>query len=83
MVSKKSTMESTSSKNLDDFTTKYRVGAEYALVPVFPERGGPRVRFDLAMMKRHLVIRPAWEIGEHDPDSIAIDRMTTPSFLPT
>jgi hypothetical protein len=73
IVSKKNTMEPASSKNLDYFVESYRAGAEYELVPVVLVNNEPKVRFDLALIKRHLVIRPAWQVSEHDPDGIAIE----------
>lgn len=67
-------MEPESSRNLDSFLTRFERLGRYFIAPAcFRESGDqPDVFYDLCIGKRELVVRPAWQIGEHDPDRVAI-----------
>lgn len=74
MLSRINRMEVQSSQNLDMFLDVYDRQGRFALVPM-KMRGQPQVtdfRFDLAIMKRELAVRAAWEIGPHDTDLSAL-----------
>lgn len=73
-VSRINRMDPTSSANLDRFLESYRRTHEYLLMPAkvkadSVESWAPK----LGILKRELVVRPAWQIGRHDPDGSAID----------
>ncbi len=68
-------MTPTSSVNLDNFVAAYRETGGFFLAPVLmsTSRGviGETVR-ELAIAKRELDIREAWQVGENDPDRVAL-----------
>jgi hypothetical protein len=74
-VSRINTMTPSSSTNLDRFLNKYRGDGIFFLVPGHIEPGDTVPSFDqqLAISSSQINVRPAWEIGEHDPDVIGID----------
>lgn len=62
------------SKNLDLLLSEFNAAGCYFLAPAIMSTGAgqPHILSDLGIMKRELGLRPAWQIGENDPDSLAI-----------
>jgi hypothetical protein len=60
-------------RNLEMLQTAFEHFRCYFLIPmIFQDRKSqPRMLLELAILKQELIVRPAWEIGENDPDSIA------------
>lgn len=75
MVSRYHTMRPDSSINIDRFLAQYRKVGKYGLAPASGQdaSGRPQFVFDLAVGKEDLYVRPAWQVGENDPDFVAID----------
>jgi hypothetical protein len=73
-VSRLQTMTPSTSANLDRFLNKYRKDGKFYFAPGHVEPGEtvPSFHPDLAIVCSQLTVRPAWEIGEHDPDVIGI-----------
>ena len=74
IVSRVNEMKPKDSSNLDGFVEAYDKKKRYILVPAEPGPNGigwwaP----ELGIKKSELNIRPAWEIGEHDPDRVGIN----------
>jgi SEC-C motif len=73
MVSRINEMTPRSSANLDRFLEAYRNAQRYLLLPA--QAGVDEITGlapDLGITKRELFVRRAFEIGRHDPESIAI-----------
>jgi hypothetical protein len=68
-------MDPPDSKNLEAFRVRYERVRKYRILPAFmPDATAkPEPFFDLAISKQMIRICPAWQIGENDPDSVAID----------
>jgi hypothetical protein len=67
-------MHTTTSANLDQFLERYNAKKKYMLVPGEAQGAGMgRIALRLGILKHELVVRPAWQIGEHDPDVCGID----------
>jgi hypothetical protein len=83
-VSRFNRMEPQTSANLDRFLKAYRHSRRYGLIPAYAKEGSeiPECDFALAIGKTELSVRPAWEIGENDPDSIAIQSDDDPIIPP-
>jgi hypothetical protein len=69
-VSRIHRMEPTSPENLDRFLEAYQKWGKYYLAPAQMEPKPALVSG--AILKRHLHVRQAWEIGENDPESVAL-----------
>ena len=70
-VSRINLMSPTTSTNLDNFISAYKKAGVFLLAPAQLSAGStnPRMPFvQLAIAKRQLDIRQAWQIGENDPD---------------
>lgn len=80
-VSRINRMTPETSKNLDLFLVNYRRFGGYLLVPA-SMGGSPELGMECFLAKRQLHIRPAWEIGENDPDSMALADNDDP-IIPT
>lgn len=67
-------MEPESTRNLDGFLTRFERLGRYFIAPAcFRESADqPDVFYDLCIGKRKLAVRPAWQIGEHDADRVAL-----------
>ena len=65
-------MTPTTSENLDRFRKSYNVTKQYWIMPALMEGGMPALDPDLRILKQGIVIRPAWQLEEHDPDVSAI-----------
>lgn len=71
LVSRINRMILTSSKNLDNFLMAYKKAAVFFffLAPAQMNEDEEPIPFPkLAIIKKQLFIREAWEIGENDPD---------------
>jgi hypothetical protein len=75
VISRINRMRPQDSKNLETFRARYERVRRYGILPAFlPEiNAEPELFFDLSIKKQSIRICPAWEIGENDPDSVAID----------
>lgn len=74
MLSRINRMEHASPENLSNFLVAYHKHGAYRLVPMrmTSEVTPDAFRFDLAITKRKLELRRAWQIGIHDPDMMAL-----------
>jgi hypothetical protein len=72
--SRRQKMDSPNPANLRAFLSAYREYGCYFLAPTVPEKNSadPNVITDSAILKRELIIRPEWEIAEHDFDCMAL-----------
>lgn len=68
-VSRINRMTPTSTTNLDTFLAAYQRAGAFLLAPAQLGAGAPTPFVQLAITKRHLHIRQAWQIGENDPDA--------------
>jgi hypothetical protein len=77
-------MDPQDSKNLEAFRVRYERLRRYWILPAFLADVSvkPEPFFDLAIGKQSIRIRPAWEIGDNDPDSVAIDPEEEPVVPP-
>jgi hypothetical protein len=84
LVSRIKRMNASSSKNLEGFLAHYRQQGRYLLTPFhFPTREStPEPMMDFSIGKHRLVVRDAWEIGENDPDIMALDLDDPPHIPP-
>ncbi len=66
--------------NLESMLSAYKEYGCFLLAPaiISPARQQPDLLLDMAILKRELLVRPAWEIGDNDPDSIAISPSDDP-----
>lgn len=72
MVSRMQTMEAASDANLSRFLAAYqRVGA-YLLLPAVFKAGQPELLFEMAILKRKLVVKSASDIGRNDLEVMAL-----------
>jgi len=86
LISRVHRMDPPDSKNLDAFLKLYKRAHKYVILPaIFVESSRyPKVYWDLKIEKTDLSVRPAWQIGENDPDVVAIgeeDRPVIPSGM--
>jgi len=68
----------------DEFHEDVRDVRRFFLMPAQLPAGGQReqaIESNPALRMRHLSIRPAWQIGENDPDIVALDGDEDP-FIP-
>lgn len=72
VLSRMHRMVPTSSKNLDIFLAEYNRFESYFLVPAAIDNGCPAIFNEYAIAKGSIQVRPAWQIGENDPDSFAL-----------
>lgn len=84
MVSRINRMTPATSVNLTNFLEAFNKFDAFFLMPAqLPSSGqnAPEIEFKLALLKRHLHVRPAWQIGENDHDIVALDDEEDP-FIP-
>ncbi|HRQ59654.1 MAG TPA: hypothetical protein PLN31_19730 [Azoarcus taiwanensis] len=84
MVSRINRMTPATSENLTNFLKVFDKFDAFFLMPAQLPRSTqsrPEIEFKLALLKRHLHIRPAWQIGENDHDIVALDDEEDP-FIP-
>jgi hypothetical protein len=73
VVSRAKRIDMADPKNLEMFFAAYDQFRCYFLAPaILRGSGQPMVINDLPLFKNDLSVRPAWQIGDHDPDFIAI-----------
>jgi hypothetical protein len=81
-VTRINTMTPTTQTNLNQFLKEYEKKHKYLLAPAhYAPNGSFSLLPGQAILKEDLVVRPAWQIGEHDPDSSAI-RSDDDVFVP-
>jgi hypothetical protein len=83
-VSRINRMHPKSSFNLDRFLAAYQRFGGYFLIPVQNalEEAPPKPNYQLYLPKRQLEVRPAWQIGENDPDIMALKGDDDPILPP-
>ncbi len=73
MASRSMVMEPDSDVNLETFLASYRrFGAFYLLPALLGSSGPPKLVFDLAILKHDLAVKLAANIGENDPERVAL-----------
>jgi hypothetical protein len=73
IVSRINEMVPRTSANLDRFLGRYRKAQRYLLLPGEATQDGMGAWVpSLGIVKRELIVRPAWQIGRHDPDMCGI-----------
>ena len=72
LVSRINRMTPTNTANLDAFMAAYQKAGAFLLAPAQFDTREPTPFIQLAIAKRQLQIRQAWEIGENDPDLSAL-----------
>ena len=82
-VSRIQIMTPKDSRNLDLFLSEYRRHKRFVLAAAhLPDlKSTPEPMLDVVIGKYHLEVRPAWTVGEHDPDNVAID-IDDPPVIP-
>jgi hypothetical protein len=76
LVSRVNRMTPETNKNLDAFLKEFDKCGAYYLMPVkLPDKPGevPDLESRQYLLKGHIHVRPAWQIGEHDYDMVALD----------
>ncbi len=76
LVSRVNWMNPETTKNLDGFLKEFDKYGAFYLIPVKqPDKPGdvPDLEFKQYLLKGHIHVRPAWQIGEHDSDIVALD----------
>ncbi|AYH44447.1 hypothetical protein [Azoarcus sp. DN11] len=84
MVSRINRMTPATSENLTNFMKVFNKFDAFFLMPAQLPRSkqsSPEIEFQLGLLKRHLHVRPAWQIGENDHDIVALDDEEDP-FIP-
>lgn len=73
-ISRINFMKRPNPQNLAVFLSSYKEFGGYILAPVVANGDLSDGKFmpSLGLRKRHLVVRSAWEIGEHDPDCVVL-----------
>ena len=72
------------SRNLTNFLKEFNKFKAFFLMPAqlpTSNQSMPEIEVRLALLKRHLHIRPAWQLGENDPDIVALGEDEDP-FIP-
>ncbi len=72
MVSRIHTMNPDSSENLERFIAAYEKAGEYILSQAKLDGGQIHLTATNEIRKKRIVIREAWEVGPHEPDSVGI-----------
>ncbi|MFZ4409389.1 MAG: hypothetical protein ACOYOH_18765 [Paracraurococcus sp.] len=81
MITRMQTMDSPDPKNITTFLEAYRKIGKYILLPVVLREDRPDVLAKYGILKRELIVREAWTIGENDPDMMALADEDDP-FVP-
>ena len=69
--------------NLTDLLNRYNYYRRYMLFPAtYKGDGSLHPHFDLGIVKKQLLVRDAWEIGENDIESAVIGKDDTPIIPP-
>lgn len=74
MISRINFMDHPNPQNLAVFLAAYEEFGGYILAPIIAKSDLSNGKFmpEFGLGKRHLSVRSAWEIGEHDPDCIVL-----------
>lgn len=77
-------MDAQDPKNLETFQDRYKRVGSYYILPAYlaDVNSKPQVFYELAIHKHSIQIRPAWQVGENDPDSAAIGTEDTAIIPP-
>lgn len=84
IVSRINRMTPATPENLTNFLKMFNKFNAFFLMPAqLPHslQNRPEIEFKFVILKRHLHIRPAWQIGENDYDIVALDDEEDP-FIP-
>ncbi|MEF8712172.1 MAG: hypothetical protein V5B39_01120 [Accumulibacter sp.] len=76
LVSRVNWMTPETTKNLDGFLKEFdKYGAFYLMPVKLPDKPSevPDLESKQYLLKGHIYVRPAWKIGEHDSDMVALD----------
>jgi hypothetical protein len=66
-------MEPNNSQNLDLFLQQQKLAGSFGLVPAFgASQSDVRPATDLVIGKTEIIVRAAWQVGENDPDIVAL-----------
>lgn len=65
-------MNPDSSENLERFIAAYQKAGEYILSQAKLDGGQIHLAATNEIRKKRIVIREAWEVGPHEPDSVGI-----------
>lgn len=73
-------MEPADLRNLNGFLKQYGRAGSFLLAPAhFVDASTPPKFFtELAVKKKEVIVREAWQVGEHDPDSCALQADDSP-----
>jgi hypothetical protein len=84
MISRINRMTPSSTRNLDAFLRNLDGAKRYVLLPAHfsGPRQPPEIFPELGIGKREIVVRPAWQLSENDPDLVALDLDTEPVVPP-
>ena len=58
--------------NLNYFLSQQKLAGSYGLVPLLGDAANLRPATDLAIGKTKIIVRPAWQVGDNDPDLVAL-----------
>lgn len=81
MVSRHCRMTPSTTANLDRFLTAYQRHGKFLLTAAGTD-SPPSFDVTVALGKRHLEVKPAWQIGENDPDASVIFNSDDPIIPP-
>ncbi len=81
-ISRINRMAPISTANFDAFMATYQKAGAFLFAPAQFGTGPPTLFIKLAIVKRHIQIRQAWEIGENDPDISILDNDDLPIIPP-
>ena len=82
LVSRVNRMKSNNLTNLNSFLSDYRKAGFFLLAPAQMGEKEPSLFMRLAIKKRQLNVREAWQIGENDPDVCALKISDKPIVPP-
>lgn len=72
VTSRSMTMLPNSTVNLDRFLEAYGKFGEFYVMPAVLAEGRPEIMHELALLKRHISVKDAMNVGEHDVEAMAI-----------
>ena len=73
-------MQASTPQNLNNFLREYRRVGRYVLAPAvfIDKRSPPKFLPQFRIEQSNLVVRPAWQIGDNDPDFVALSLNNDP-----
>ncbi len=80
IVSRIHRMDPTDSRNIDSFLEQYGRTGQYVIMAARfrGEAVMPEPIWDYGIVKKDIRVCPAWQVGENDPDVIAIEEDNDP-----